>query len=224
MRTVYFDSGGLVKLFIREDEPATKITRNLCNRVKIVYSSVISLGEVLSVFAKYRRKNRISSRTYISACSKFIDSILSYKEKWRFTTDLLEGKIPASTPPRIHLLSFPDYISSISLSKMVKKHKVEFGDAWHLIVFLDNLGKFKHSSYGAPLFVSSDHKFCTAIEKEGYEVLDLNSPKKEVMEIFRISGGSKERFNKDGKVAKLKCDKRVQGHRIDLKTKKWVKR
>ncbi len=226
MRKVFFDSSALVKLFVREEEPATTIAREIWNNIKIVYSSVISVGEVLSAFAKKKRKKSLLPRAYTDVCRKFIDSLQkSPKEEVRSAIETLKGKLTVSTSPKIRLLPLPDRMIRLShsLSDMVKKYKIEFGDAWHLMVLLLNLGMFKKSRY-EPLFVCSDSKFCRAVEKEGYEVLDLNSPKKEVMEIFRIPEGSKERFNKDGKVAKLKCDKCVQGHRIDQKTREWVKR
>jgi len=189
MRKVFFDSSALIKLFVKEEEPATTIAREIWNNITIVYSSVISVGELFSAFAKKKREKSLSPGAYIDACREFIVTLRkSPNEEVSLAIDVLKGKPPIPTTRQIRLLPLPDYIVRLSqsLSSIVKKYAIEFGDAWHLMVLLLNLGMFKKSGY-EPLFVSSDDKFCKAVEKERYEVLNLNLPKKEMMEIFHIT-------------------------------------
>jgi len=187
MRKVFFDSSALVKLFVKEEEPATTIARELWNNIKTVYSSVISVGEVLSAFAKKKNKKSLSPEAYIDACKKFIDTLLSENDQIRLAIDLFKEELRVSSTTKIILLPLPKHVIKVSdtLSDMVGKYKIEFGDAWHLMALLSNLGIFKKSGY-EPLFVCSDNNFCRAVEDKGYEVLNLNSPKKDVMDIFHI--------------------------------------
>lgn len=176
---LFFDSCALVKLFVDEDEPATTYARRLWTARKEIYSSIVSVGEVLSVFVKKKECNYLSPEFYNNACEKFIGSLQkdTYAEARQAIT--LRGEPPLVTSPVIKLLPLTDYFTPNRLSDMAKKHDIEFGDAWHLVAMLSCL-----SGWGTVpkkyrlLFVSSDEKFCNAVKKEGYEVLDLRERSK----------------------------------------------
>ncbi|HUV59144.1 MAG TPA: type II toxin-antitoxin system VapC family toxin [Desulfatiglandales bacterium] len=170
---LFFDSCALVKLFVNEDEPATTIARRLWNKRKEVYGSIVSIGEVLSVFAKKKRCNCLLPTAYDDACKKFIDSLQksSIAKNVHRAIEIFQGKLPSITSRVITLLPLSDYITSIELFNMVNRYHFEFGDAWHLTALLSGLEIFPQKR--GFLFVSSDGKFCDAVEKEGYTVLDL---------------------------------------------------
>jgi len=174
---LFFDSCALVKLFVKENEPATTIARRLWTAGKEIYSSIVCVGEVLSVLARKKRKGFLSPRAYNNACKKFIGSLQKdhYPEVHR-AIETFQGKISPVTSPIIRLLPLTDYFTPIRLSKMAKKYHFEFGDAWHLTALLSGLGTLREEYYGKKyhlLFVSSDGRFCKAVKKEKYQVLDL---------------------------------------------------
>lgn len=173
---LFFDSCALVKLFVDEDEPATTIVRRLWDARKEIYSSVISIGEVLSVFARKKREECLSPVAYIDACSKFISSLRkSPIEEIKQAIKTFRGESPLVTTPIIKLLPSPEYVNPVTLSNMVKKYDIEFGDAWHRMALLSGLGMFDKKFH--LLFVSADGNFCDAVKKEGYEVLNLKKGK-----------------------------------------------
>lgn len=180
---LFFDSCALVKLFVNEDEPATAIARRLWTARKQIYSSIVSVGEVLSAFARKKREGSLSSRAYNNACKKFIGSLQKdpYADVWR-AIETFQGKNSPVTSPVIKLLPLTDYFAPSRLSKMAKKYHFEFGDAWHLTALLSGLSGLEivPKKYRL-LFVSSDEKFCKAVEKEKYEVLDLRKGKSQVL-------------------------------------------
>lgn len=180
---LFFDSCALVKLFVNEDEPATTIARRLWTARKEICSSVVSVGEVLSVFARKKRERSLSPRAYSNVCKKFIGSLQkdSYAEVRR-VIETPRREFPLATTPVIKLLPLTDYFTPSRLSKMAKKYHFEFGDAWHLTALLSGLSGLEivPKKYRL-LFVSSDEKFCKAVEKEKYEVLDLRKGKSQVL-------------------------------------------
>jgi len=175
---IFFDSCALVMLFVDEDEPATTIARRLWTVSKEVYSSIVCVGEVLSAFAKKKRCNCLSPESYSDACEKFIGNLEEHPHAdVRRGIEILQGKNSRVTSPVIKLLPLTEYFTPKRLSDMAKKHRFEFGDAWHLTALLSGLEAFSGLGISLKkyrlLFVSSDRRFCIAVRKENYQVLDL---------------------------------------------------
>jgi predicted nucleic acid-binding protein len=146
----YLDTSAFVKNY-RNEEKGSTVIHELLNDSREgkeqLMTSFLALGETISVFDKWARRNYISSKE----CSELIKTFLK-ELKELFDNGILALE-PVSTSTILECL------------ELITKHHISMNDAMHLYTALAN-------KPAVSLFVCSDNNLIKAAKAEGIEVLN----------------------------------------------------
>ncbi len=150
--TAYLDTSALVKYYSDESlEPGCAYINQLLDRAKKgqekLVSSILLVGETISVFDKWARRGWISEEERYSLVALFFQDIQLLVQK--------EALILEPISPEQSVLSITSILT----------HHLTLHDAIHL-----------HTALSFPekiiLFVCSDKNLCDAAKKEGFVIID----------------------------------------------------
>ena len=155
MSQFYFDSSALVKYYVVET--GTPWVRSVVDLrtgsswEHEVTTSILSVAELISAFAKHRRAKNISSSLYASVISRF----------------LREGR------QRCRLLGVGEFVVDLAV-RLIQRHPLRAYDGVQLATAL-RLNQVLRENRLPPLaFVSADETLCQAAEAEGLAAVNPN--------------------------------------------------
>ncbi len=148
----YVDTSAFVKYYSDEKyEKGTNYVRNLIDSAKngeeLLLTSIITLGETLSVFDKWLRRHLISEEGFDKIISEFFSDINLMIEIGSLLVEHINSLI---------VMFSLDYI---------KKYHINLNDSIHLYIAISFSPEIES-------FVCSDQNLNSAAEKEGLKVVD----------------------------------------------------